>query len=387
MTLFYLGFAVPESEVDILYKDERPAVQTVNFSNRFRRALQKIDADLINFYAYPIQNYPKHSSFFSSGAHIGCDVRLTFINFIILKHLTRFFSLVFSFFRIMKKPDSVVVHGLHSPYLLAALLLKVLGAKVFVVITDPPGVILKSDSSLARFLKLVDKKFVFSMLSFFNGAVILSENIRNFVPNIKVVTINSIIDDAQIFPEDLRIKENLGEIRMVYGGSLDAIYGVDNIIKLAEVLEGSNVKIDVYGSGHEEGKLIKACSRIKSLSYYGFLPYDDFKNRLTNYDLLLNLRVVDCDESKFSFPSKLSEAVMLGVPVLTTPVSSLERDVDSPFYITKSDSLDDILDKLNIFFELSEPQKRINLYNSQLQLLEQYSVTSVANKLSIFFKE
>src|SRR5690606_14864945 len=134
-------------------------------------------------------------------------------------------------------------------------------------------------------------------------------------------------------------------------------------------------------------KLIKACSRIKSLSYYGFLPYDDFKNRLTNYDLLLNLRVVDCDESKFSFPSKLSEAVMLGVPVLTTPVSSLERDVDSPFYITKSDSLDDILDKLNIFFELSEPQKRINLYNSQLQLLEQYSVTSVANQHSIFFKE
>ncbi|MDZ4057272.1 MAG: hypothetical protein U1D69_09945, partial [Polynucleobacter sp.] len=162
-----LGFTVPDAVWQrLLVIDPCPAVQTHKFAWSLARALRSAFKSVTLLSAYPVQNYPAASQFLFRRAAFceqGVDgFCMGFLNVLGLKHFTRFVSCLLLMPSIVRRRriDWVIVHGVHSPFLAAGILSRLLGARFAVVLTDLPSLVLPLDGLLTRQLKRIDRALV-----------------------------------------------------------------------------------------------------------------------------------------------------------------------------------------------------------------------------------
>lgn len=349
--VLWLGFAIPNDVANEIFSiDPMPAVQTHKFGWSFVRAL---DFSFDNVYlasSFPVQNFPIVNRLIFRGGnfqHIGFEgLFIGFINTLVLKHITRLLSCIIyvsSFIR-RKKINLLFIHGLHSPYLLFGLILRFLGIRVVVVLTDPPGLVLRSDSLLSRFLKFIDLLFIQQFLRHVDAVVALSPNlVRDFSPSRPALIFPGILDSSLALIEEsnciLRFKENKKFI-IVYAGGLSSAYGVDKLIEAVLLLpKNISVQLRLFGRGDQVDK-INRISLINSRIYYGgFLNFEHLIDELNDADLLVNPRPSNDFFSTHSFPSKLIEYIAIGCPVLTTRIISIPDDLAEHYYYIDDESV------------------------------------------------
>ncbi len=268
-----------------------------------------------------------------------------FVNVLILKHLTRLLSCLLLFPRLVfrERIGFLFIHGIHSPFLLFGILVRLFRVKVVVIITDPPGVVLPTDGFWTKAFKKIDAGIIRLLLKHVSGAVLLAPGLVDLVgertPTLVfpgIASADFIEDEAFRMATFRRDVRDGATLKIVYAGGLFRAYGVDLLLDAMRILVDAPVRLELYGWGELEDE-INALSRMDSrIVYGGYLSSDQLKEKLLRADLLINPRPPDRGAAAMSFPSKLIEYLAVGRPVLTTRISSIPESWNPYFLYIES---------------------------------------------------
>lgn len=350
MKSLFLSFLVSDEEIEqIIKNDINMPIQTHKFGRKIYNIISDSrDVDVVTF--LPVSNYPGNKKiFFGYNKHCNKEsVRyyLPFINLLLLKHISRFIALVIFFLFRGFKYNDIYVHGVHSPYLLMSYIMRsIRKSRIFVIFTDPPGVIEQNDSLFSTYFKRIDKLLVKKLVLKFNG-IVLSEKIHeDYMPNSNVMLLDGIVDDLDI----KRDKDSDNTIpQVIYAGLLHEKYGVKLLVDAINSY-GNPIILKVFGKGPLES-YIKDLNSDK-IEFFGYVNSNELVLHYEKADAFINPRPSQSMFTLYSFPSKLLEYMSVGAPVITTKLPSISSDLDEYLnYIVNEDieGIHEILDEVLI---------------------------------------
>jgi glycosyltransferase involved in cell wall biosynthesis len=343
-----LGFTVPDAEARGLFSlDSSPAVQTHKFAWSLARALQAAFGGVVLASACPIQNYPLGRKLLFRGSQFEENgikgALLGFVNLLVLKHLTRFIACLLTLPLLMMrhKVEWMFIHGTHTPFLLSGLLARLFGRKLAVVLTDLPGVILPTDSRLARALKRVDIWVVGGVLARADAVIALAPAlVKQFAIRKPSLVIPGILDSTIVAQASKTAIKSIPTkpFMIIYAGSLSSAYGVDRLLDAIQGLDGFDVRIKLFGRGDQEPKIKALVACDARFQYGGFVGNEQLIPELRKADLLINARPTHEAFALMSFPSKLIEYLAMGRPVLTTRIVSIPQSYMPHLYFIDDES-------------------------------------------------
>lgn len=344
----FLGFTISDKMMeDVIDTDPNMPIQTHHFAWSLVRSMRSVNLDVNLISALPVTTYPHNSKIFIP-ARTFCqeDVygkSIPFINLVFFKHLTRFFSSLFCILKLRKNTDLILVHGVHSPFIITALLQKIFfNIKTVIILSDPPNVLTSFDTKLTKFLKIIDERIIRCLILKFDGAIILSSDLgSDFVPSKPSLLLEGIANDRIGIMNDALMCDSTGKFIIIYAGGLSEAYGVKNLVDAVVGLKRNDIELRIFGKGELESYINNKSKVSSSIRFYGFLSPCELYNHIKNSHLLINPRPTDSEFVKYSFPSKTIEYMLTGVPLLTTKLPSIPDDYsEHVFYLDSSDISD-----------------------------------------------
>lgn len=347
--VIFLGFTIPAKIADDYFKlDPSPAIQTHKFAWSFARSLAFYNQVFL-VSSIPIQNYPLVDKIFIKGGVFHSQgfkgYYIPFINILLVKHVSRLISgfFILLYLCIFKKSQVIFVHGIHTPYLILASFFRIFGIKVAIVLTDPAGVELSTDSVLSIFLKRMDRYVVCYFTKRASFLIALAPKLIE-ISNKKLATLvfpgilNKGFED-KINSLNILKKENRKEFIIIYAGGLHEIYGIKILVNaILSFNKNYNIKMVFFGKGDQLDYIKKVSAYDSRIEYSGFLSDNELIPQLLNADLLINPRPTSSDFASLSFPSKLIEYLATGVPVLTTRIDSIPLEYEGFFYYIEDET-------------------------------------------------
>lgn len=344
-----LGFTVDEiSFMEMSDKSGVMPTQTHRFAWNLTNAMRSSGTDVSLLSVLPVPNYPEYPRRIVRASIIQQDgvhgVTLGFLNVVLLKHISRFLACITRGMRFIRlhQPRVLVVHGVHTPFLLFARLIKPLyRTSICVVMTDPPGVVREGDGKVVRMFKFIDRHLVRFLSTGFDGAICLTPALaEDFAPGVP-----SLIMEGFANPELSRIdfkKDYLTSTRLhiAYAGGINAEYGVANLVRAFQRISDPTARLELYGRGPLDAWVLKQSEVDARIKHHGLVAHEDLIPRLAHASVLVNPRPAAQGFVRYSFPSKLLEYMALGVPVVTTRLDSLPKEYLPFFEVTEDDSVE-----------------------------------------------
>lgn len=327
-----ISYVVSDDMLDLLTQiDPAPAIQTQRFG-LVLLALLRGSVDRVESYNFvPVQDYPVvRRIWFGKSRHqrSGLTVQgLPFVNLIVLKHVSRFFALL-AHYRIMRRLDIVIVHGLHLPNLLYAQLLRASGVRIGIVLTDKQGLILPTDGGFRRMLKVIDRRLSIALSRRFDFAIALSDALAaTYAPGRPALVMPGIYDNTLEERIAAHPRTMLNDrFRVVYFGGLKAEYGIAALLDAIPLLD-PGIEIRLFGHGPLETTIANMADRHPALVWGGLVDQARLIEEMVGCDILINPRPSTGDLAQMSSPSKLIEYAASGRAVMTTRLPSLSADL------------------------------------------------------------
>jgi len=348
MKVTLLGFTLPPEDMDIILQtDSNMPTQTHVFAWALVEALSAADISVTLLSSAPVTNFPRNSQVrFHGGPFTSGGVKgetLGFVNILILKHLSRFAACMVWGTRALRRwrPDVLMIHGVHSPYLWYGVLSRRLTrAKSVVVVTDPPGVALPSDGMVIRTLKMIDIRLVKWALRSVDGVVVLTAPLAtDFAPSTPSLVMEGILT-TEARPASTPLPRSTF-LAMYAGGLLDS-YGVGRLVKAIQHLPNDQVRFAAFGKGPLDSWIDDQANEDVRIEKVQLVKREVVMERYATADLLVQPRPVNQDFVRYSFPSKLLEYMASGTPVLTTRLSGIPPQYGPYVYWIEDDSVEGI---------------------------------------------
>lgn len=342
MRVLFLGFTLPEAEAQsVMDSDAFMPAQTHRFGWSVVKGLAAAGAEVDLIAAAPASDYPHNSQILFHGfryREAGLDGRaIGFVNITPLKHITRYVGAR----RALRASagvaaDAVVVHGLNSAFLWAALHgARRLRARTVVIVTDPPAQRLPTDSGPRWWMKRTDLRLITGALRRVDGAVVLSRRLaEDFLPGVPYLVLEGI---ASPLPEAVPGERGASGHEVVYAGSLVETYGVGELMDAADIAAG-DWHLSIYGQGPMEEQVRQRAERSAHVSFGGRVAPAELARAYADADLLVNPRGATQDFVLYSFPSKLLEYLGSGTPVMSTRLPTIPPEYDGCLYWTDDDA-------------------------------------------------
>ncbi|RXK48271.1 glycosyltransferase family 4 protein [Aquirufa rosea] len=388
-SILYLGFALPLSlQLEIEKLDEYPHFATNKFSNSIIKSLKNSFNNVSVISTAEIRNYPSVKKLFFKSKSIN-DVYYSghfigFINLILLKHLTRFINLFPIGIKVIDKNkiNYILVHGTHTPFMLYAILLKLISkVEISLILTDQHGLEVSSDGFLGKFFRNIDKWLMKFMINKFDSYICLSEA---FVLKFKLknaLILPGIVNSEIGFFEKLIHKKENNYFKIVFAGGLNKNNGVDILLKAISAINLDNLRFHILGKGELINDVILASKNDNRIIYEGVKHSNNLLETLISSDLLINPRPIKLDSSRYSFPSKLLEYMSTGVPILTTKLESIPPYFYDCLYFTRDDSAAALSTGIINFYNLPEYKRKIMGENAKEKAIKHYGEGAVGSKI------
>lgn len=400
-SILFLGFCIPEDVAkEAFAMDPLPAVQTYKFGWSFARALKNSFEKVFIASACPVQNFPLVERVFFRKKVFEWQgiqgVMLGFVNIVLLKHLTRFISCLALVTPLIKKNriEWIFVHGVHSPFLFFSLLAQLRGIRFAVVLTDPPGVVLATDSMLAKLMKRLDLNIVRWILQRSDAVVALApELVQRLAPKTPALVFPGILES--VFRNENTGDKNIiaapdksAPFVIVYAGGLNKAYGVDRLIDAVLGLP-SDVKVllKFFGRGDQLPRIIETSQKNYRIQYGGFLESKDLIPELYSADLLINPRPTTESFAAMSFPSKLIEYLSTGRPVLTTKIPSIPHSLEKYFFFIEDETAEGIKMAIEKFINIPISTRNIHGRLAKKFVEESFSEIVIGHKIRKFIEK
>ncbi|WP_375429865.1 glycosyltransferase [uncultured Friedmanniella sp.] len=364
MRVTFLGFTVPDEIARAnLTADPNPQVQTTTFAHAVLGAVTSAGVTMTLLSTMPVSSYPgqprllfRSRRFVDGGAE---GQLLGFVNVLGVKQLTRLVQcLTRGTARLRRwRPDVLLVHGVHTPFLAFGLLVqRVLDLPVAVILTDPPGVALPDEGSFRRRLHAFDRRLARAALIRVRGVVALTAALASdFAPGVPALVLEGICSSVPV-PRTTRSDEKAP--LLVYAGGLSRSYGVDLLVD-AVLARADGTRLQLYGRGELSDWLDEVARKEPRVLPVQFVPREEVALGYAAADVLVQPRPVNQDFVPYSFPSKLIEFLASGVPVLSTRLPGIPADYEAHLDWIEDDSAAGVNAALDALLAVPADQRRL----------------------------
>jgi glycosyltransferase involved in cell wall biosynthesis len=350
--IIYFGGALPKEIENLISRVDRvPHIASQKFSWSVIRSLNKQFDTVYNISSCDILNYPSARKLFFSSQNFSRDnvdgFFIGFINLILLKHLTRMLALliVTPVVILRLRAGYMLVHGSHTPFMLAALFSKWLfGVRIAILLTDQHGREVPSDGRWGRFLRSLDTSLMRALLLRFDAHVCLSEAFIAKYSLKNAYVVPGILNEKfkiSIFKNNLS-KPMMKNFNIVFAGGVVIENGIDSLLRAVHLIKNPNLRLFIYGAGALVGDVQAASRDDARIQYGGVLHGDELTKALLRASLLINPRPIGDEYAQTSFPSKLIEYMATGVPTLTTRLVSIPKELEDCLYFIDGDGPENI---------------------------------------------
>ena len=369
-SIVYLGFASPDDIQAVVNNyDTIPHLATNKFSWAIVRSLI-IKFDIVeNFSTCDIRNYPAGKKIIFKSRYFKIEningFFIGFINIIILKHLTRMLTLLMTLPKvaIRNRGQCMLIHGSHTPYMIAAIICKWLfSSRICIILTDQHGVEVSSDGWFGRIGRHLDTMLMRLMIGQFDAFICLSIFFVNKFNLINYKIIPGIINEnIEILKERDQLINRSREIFIVaYGGGISKENGIDALLESFKAINNESIHLVLYGSGPLVCDVLIHAKSDKRIIYGGILYGQSLYKALQSADLLINPRPIGSEYAASSFPSKLLDYMTTGIPTLTTRLLSIPQDISDCFYYIQGNN-DKAIAEAIIHVSSKSPEQRFSL--------------------------
>lgn len=344
LRILQIGFHVGEEDfARWTATDANPQNAARKLEGRYIRGYVENDVKVSVLSFFPATNFPGNKKIFFGASHksdkCGENYTAPFINIMLLKHITRFLSCLFFlvWWNLKERGTrkNVVVYSVHSPFLVACWFARMLlGARIYVIIPDLPSHMNfgQERGSLWKLLKSIDVRFLDNLLSKVSGVSVVTESMSESSSNWSNVP--AVIIEGMVEPTEKIVRENKVSRKIFfYTGGLASDYGVSALLAAFDLLrkERNDIELWICGRGELSGKIEALASLHDDIKYFGYIPQKEIDVLMRSVFCLINCRNPLDEFVRYSFPSKLLEYLLTGIPILTTRLPGVPDEYNKYF--------------------------------------------------------
>lgn len=282
--------------------------------------------------------------------------------------------------------DIDIIYSVHTPFLISNFVTKIFKKtrKTVLIVPDLPQYMnLETNrKEIYKIMKRLEILLIKILLKKIDGFILLTENMnekinKNKKPNI---IIESIID-----LNNSQFEKKINDEKIVtYTGTLNYKYGIKKIIEFLNNNKNAKINFIVCGSGEAHEELVALSKKDARMNYLGVVNKEDLIAIQKKSDFLINPRENNEEYTKYSFPSKITEYLQSGKPIICYRLDGIPNEYkDILYYIDEVN--DKELENFIINYSISD------LINYQKKLLEfvktKKSESIKRNEIVLFLNE
>ncbi|MEE0914254.1 MAG: glycosyltransferase [Ruminococcus sp.] len=367
MQILYFGTVcdIENYEKFIIHSKRKPSMAPIVFETSLLTGFKELDCN-VDIYSFPMIPNFTQSRILSWGSReefLSCgyvNKWIPTINLPFLKQISRFFNSR----RIIKKwinahndEDCAVIIYSVCPYIAPNIinLCNKYNIKCFSIIADLPKnmFINKKQGKFKTMISNFYLKPAVKYQSRFDGYVFLTEHMKNVIGSDALYTVvEGIVCNQEKNNSKQRINK-YSKKAIMYAGGLNEKYGIENLIKAFLKINREDCELWLFGDGNFVDKIKLYASKNSLIKFFGRVNHDEILEYEKKATLLVNVRNVDDEYTKYSFPSKTIEYMLSGTPVLTTKLPGIPKEYYNYLYMIENNSIDEISFALTRILDLN----------------------------------
>ncbi len=355
-----LGFTVPEDVTERICRTDRfMSLQTHKLAWSVVRGLEVNGAAVDLLSTEPVGTYPSNKQIFFrfrkwDRENGSWNVMMPFINLFVLKHITRFFASLFLVgwwtLRTHREQNRfILLHGVHSPFMYAALAVRQLSRiKVVTIASDPPGVVLSGEGFFVRLLRKLDVGIITKALRSMDGLIALTMQLtQKYAPQVPSIIVEGILyaDDNTSHNCHATTQDDSNSSScfiILYSGALYQGYGVELLLAAFSLINDSSFRLWILGKGDLAEQIQIASKTDDRIVFKGFCSQSEVKQWLSKATVLINPRLSNQSFTLYSFPSKTIEYMASGRPVISTRLPGIPEEYFSHVFPLEKETPEDL---------------------------------------------
>lgn len=380
MDIIFLNGKMPNNEKEEILKNTKGEFQFAaeilqeriinSLSNRENICLKILSAPFVNSYPF---GYKK--LYYKVSRNTSRENYVNFFNLWGVRNISRMISLKKRITQIYDKNKEtyILVYSPHVPFLEVACYLKrkYLNIKIVLILPDLPQFISlgNNKSIIYKLLKKYDIKKFYKLSNKFDGYILLTESMNEFVNKTKEkpymimegIVSNNYIDTI----EKNRMREKNDNVTIVYTGTLHEKFGVKKLIDSFLKVKDKNRKLIICGSGDSENYVKESLNKDARISFLSQVSNKEAKIIQNKADILINCRQNTECFTKYSFPSKNLEYLSTGNPVIAYMLDGIPNEYKEVLFIPKNNTEEELINTINKVSNMTLDE--INKYREKVE--------------------
>ncbi len=358
---------------------------------------QCIDGSITSISAYPVNREWSKRWFFSKESETINNIHYVynaFINFAVLRQLTRIISAKREIKKIIRGNDEniIICDVLNQSLAKAAYSCgKRYGVPVVGIVTDVPGCTSgarrKNYSFFRRKISEFAERNAKRNISKYDAYLLLTEAMNKVVNKFnKPYIVLEGHSDAKMRDVPNNVCDKSVPKVAMYAGGIHKEFGVKMLVNAFIAGGFNNWELHIYGDGNYQNELNLLTKQYSSVKYFGTKPNEFIVQQQLKASLLLNPRLTDAEYVKYSFPSKTMECMASGTPLCTTKLPGMPEEYYPYVYLFDKETEEGMLDTLRNILNKSNDELHEFGFNAKDFVLKEKDNISQARKLIDFIK-
>lgn len=306
----------------------------------------------------------KKEAFSHNGLSDNKDIYVGSLNISLIKLCSKYFRVKNELKKAIRKEEenTVIVYGPHSPFLLAAYMLRKHISKVCVIVPDLPEFMGSKPSGIKALLKWIDQRLINMCLKEFDGFALLSPYMKEKLPIrdkpwLQFEGIYQIPDlQATYVPKE----ENR---TIMYTGNIYRKRGVDMLLEAFSKIDKPNYRLWIRGNGELKQEIIELSKRDHRIKYFEPMQREELLRMERRATLMVNPTPSSWEFTRYFFPSKNMEYMASGTPTLMFRLGCMPKEYDQYLYYCEEETVDALRDRI---IEICEkPQRELDEFGKR----------------------
>lgn len=259
------------------------------------------------------------------------------------------------------KSDCMIAYNAIYAWLFVPFLAKRYKKKSVLILAD-----FTAEESFRSIARRIYAKIQLQTIQRYEYVIGLSKASNRFLkPSQKFMCLEGGIDQKvyDFFAEEHELTKQENEIIFMYAGLLDAVTGIQMLIRAFSNVPNPLFQLVISGKGDLEDEIKRATEKDSRITYLGCVAYEEYLNNLRKATVLVNPRDMNLFENQNNFPSKILEYLATGKTIISTRFPGWEKYDD---YIMFCDSNEKALQETILRAEPFEhDRKKTRLFASQ----------------------
>lgn len=174
---------------------------------------------------------------------------------------------------------------------------------------------------------------------------------------------------------------------IMYAGAIEAEYGFNELVQAFMKLSIQNIELHIYGGGKFVSKLLEYQKNDSRIKYMGIVSNEQVVAAEKQATILVNPRLSNQEFAKYSFPSKTSEYMVSGTPLVTTKLPGIPDEYFEHLYLFEEESIEGFAKKMQEILSLPCTELRQKGRDAQEFVLKNKNNIVQTKKIINFFTQ